>query len=44
MSDGLFIQTLRPEDWLSERSPVVPDDAAERIPLPFVAPKTVSYP
>ena len=32
------------EDWLRERFPVVPDDAAERIPLPVVAPKTVSYP
>jgi hypothetical protein len=32
------------EDWRSQRFPVVPDDAEERIPLPVVAPKTVSYP
>jgi hypothetical protein len=32
------------EDWRAERFPVVPDDAAERIPLPTVAPNTVSYP
>jgi redox-sensitive bicupin YhaK (pirin superfamily) len=32
------------EDWRAERFPLVPDDAAERIPLPVVAPKTVSYP
>ena len=32
------------EDWRSERFPVVPDDAQERIPLPIVTPKTVSYP
>lgn len=31
------------EDWKADRFPVVPDDAAERIPLPEV-PKTVSYP
>jgi redox-sensitive bicupin YhaK (pirin superfamily) len=32
------------EDWRAERFPVVPDDSAERIPLPTVAPNTVSYP
>jgi hypothetical protein len=32
------------EDWLKQRFPVVPDDADERIPLPLVTPKTVSYP
>ena len=32
------------EDWRAERFPVVPDDAKERIPLPVVTPKTVSYP
>jgi redox-sensitive bicupin YhaK (pirin superfamily) len=32
------------EDWRSNRFPVVPDDAVERIPLPVVTPKTVSYP
>jgi redox-sensitive bicupin YhaK (pirin superfamily) len=32
------------EDWRSERFPVVPDDSKERIPLPVVTPKTVSYP
>jgi redox-sensitive bicupin YhaK (pirin superfamily) len=32
------------EDWLRDRFPIVPDDPAERIPLPVVAPKTVSYP
>jgi redox-sensitive bicupin YhaK (pirin superfamily) len=32
------------EDWLGQRFPVVPDDAQERIPLPVVTPKTVSYP
>jgi redox-sensitive bicupin YhaK (pirin superfamily) len=32
------------EDWRAERFPVVPDDSAERIPLPTVTPKTVSYP
>jgi len=32
------------EDWRGERFPVVPDDAEERIPLPVVTPKTVSYP
>jgi redox-sensitive bicupin YhaK (pirin superfamily) len=32
------------DDWRAERFPVVPDDAVERIPLPVVAPKTVSYP
>lgn len=32
------------DDWRSERFPVVPDDSHERIPLPAVAPKTVSYP
>ena len=31
-------------DWRSERFPVVPDDSHERIPLPVVTPKTVSYP
>ncbi len=31
------------EDWKEMRFPLVPDDAAERIPLPEV-PKTVSYP
>ena len=44
MSDDLFIRTLRPADWLSERFPAVSDETAERIPLPVVAPKTVSYP
>ncbi|HEX8444833.1 MAG TPA: pirin family protein [Allosphingosinicella sp.] len=32
------------EDWRAERFPLVPDDGAERIPLPVVTPKTVSYP
>ena len=32
------------DDWRSERFPVVPDDSHERIPLPVVTPKTVSYP
>jgi hypothetical protein len=32
------------DDWRNERFPVVPDDSAERIPLPVVTPKTVSYP
>jgi hypothetical protein len=32
------------DDWRAERFPVVPDDSAERIPLPIVTPKTVSYP
>jgi redox-sensitive bicupin YhaK (pirin superfamily) len=32
------------DDWRSQRFPVVPDDAVERIPLPTVTPKTVSYP
>jgi redox-sensitive bicupin YhaK (pirin superfamily) len=32
------------EDWRSNRFPVVPDDSVERIPLPVVTPKTVSYP
>ncbi|HEX8402375.1 MAG TPA: pirin family protein [Allosphingosinicella sp.] len=32
------------EDWRAERFPLVPQDDAERIPLPVVAPKTVSYP
>ena len=32
------------EDWLKQRFPLVPDDADERIPLPLVTPKTVSYP
>jgi redox-sensitive bicupin YhaK (pirin superfamily) len=32
------------DDWRNQRFPVVPDDAEERIPLPVVAPKTVSYP
>ena len=32
------------EDWRAERFPLVPDDAVERIPLPTVTPKTVSYP
>jgi hypothetical protein len=32
------------DDWRAERFPVVPDDAVERIPLPVVTPKTVSYP
>jgi hypothetical protein len=32
------------DDWRSERFPLVPDDAVERIPLPTVTPKTVSYP
>ncbi len=32
------------EDWRNQRFPVVPDDAEERIPLPVVTPKTVSYP
>ena len=32
------------EDWLAERFPSVPDDSEERIPLPVVTPKTVSYP
>ncbi len=32
------------DDWRAQRFPVVPEDAAERIPLPVVEPKTVSYP
>ena len=32
------------DDWRAERFPVVPDDSDERIPLPVVTPKTVSYP
>jgi redox-sensitive bicupin YhaK (pirin superfamily) len=32
------------DDWRNERFPVVPDDSKERIPLPVVTPKTVSYP
>ena len=32
------------EDWRAERFPTVPNDSEERIPLPVVAPKTVSYP
>jgi hypothetical protein len=32
------------DDWRNQRFPTVPDDAEERIPLPVVAPKTVSYP
>ena len=32
------------DDWRNQRFPVVPDDAQERIPLPVVTPKTVSYP
>ena len=32
------------DDWRNERFPIVPDDAVERIPLPIVTPKTVSYP
>jgi hypothetical protein len=32
------------DDWRNQRFPTVPDDAEERIPLPIVAPKTVSYP
>jgi redox-sensitive bicupin YhaK (pirin superfamily) len=32
------------DDWRNERFPVVPEDSAERIPLPVVTPKTVSYP
>ena len=32
------------EDWRAERFPLVPQDDAERIPLPVIAPKTVSYP
>ena len=32
------------DDWRGERFPVVPDDSHERIPLPVVTPKTVSYP
>lgn len=32
------------EDWRAERFPVVPDDSVERIPLPVMTPKTVSYP
>jgi redox-sensitive bicupin YhaK (pirin superfamily) len=32
------------EDWRNQRFPAVPDDAQERIPLPVVPPKTVSYP
>jgi hypothetical protein len=32
------------DDWRNERFPVVPDDKEERIPLPVVTPKTVSYP
>jgi hypothetical protein len=32
------------DDWRAERFPIVPDDPVERIPLPVVTPKTVSYP
>jgi hypothetical protein len=32
------------DDWRTERFPIVPDDPIERIPLPVVTPKTVSYP
>jgi len=32
------------DDWRSERFPTVPADSEERIPLPVVTPKTVSYP
>jgi hypothetical protein len=32
------------DDWRNQRFPAVPDDDAERIPLPVVTPKTVSYP
>jgi redox-sensitive bicupin YhaK (pirin superfamily) len=32
------------DDWRNQRFPLVPEDAAERIPLPVVTPKTVSYP
>jgi hypothetical protein len=32
------------DDWRAERFPAVPGDADERIPLPVVTPKTVSYP
>jgi hypothetical protein len=32
------------DDWRNQRFPVVPDDSKERIPLPVVTPKTVSYP
>ena len=32
------------DDWRNQRFPLVPDDSAERIPLPVVTPKTVSYP
>ncbi|HEX8532980.1 MAG TPA: pirin family protein [Allosphingosinicella sp.] len=32
------------DDWRNERFPTVPDDSEERIPLPVVTPKTVSYP
>ncbi len=32
------------DDWRNQRFPVVPDDSQERIPLPVVTPKTVSYP
>jgi redox-sensitive bicupin YhaK (pirin superfamily) len=32
------------DDWRRQRFPVVPNDAVERIPLPTVTPKTVSYP
>jgi redox-sensitive bicupin YhaK (pirin superfamily) len=32
------------DDWRGERFPVVPEDSHERIPLPVVTPKTVSYP
>jgi redox-sensitive bicupin YhaK (pirin superfamily) len=32
------------DDWRNERFPVVPEDSKERIPLPVVTPKTVSYP
>jgi hypothetical protein len=32
------------DDWRNQRFPAVPDDSNERIPLPVVTPKTVSYP
>jgi len=32
------------EDWRNDRFLLVPDDKDERIPLPVVTPKTVSYP
>ncbi len=37
------IQQAR-EDWRDERFPTIPNDAAERIPIPEGEPKTVSYP